>query len=252
MKNPVDGSLMVMVPSGAFIAGGPASDEGDGTFIANLPAYYMAIYPITNTQYVQFLNDEQPKQSILDQWIKLECNYGITKNVRAYEVSNNAHDHPVVYVSWYGAKAYCTWAGLRLPSELEWEKAARGTDGRTYPWGDDWNNGVHCRHKGNQGNMPTCEVWRHPDGCSPYGLYQMSGNVAEWCEDWYDYGAYNLYKSGNFTPPSSELDARVLRGGSCGDVHCSGDVDYFWSAYRFCLPPEYKGNTMGFRCAKTA
>lgn len=243
---------MVMIHSGEFIAGGPASDEGDGIFVANLSAYYIAMYPVTNTQYVRFLNDEQPKQSILDQWIQLECNYGITKNVRTYEVNNNVHDHPVVYISWHGAKAYCIWAGLRLPSELEWEKAARGTDGRTYPWGDDWNNGLHCRHKNNRGNMTTCEVWRYPDGRSPYGLYQMSGNVAEWCEDWYDYESYDRYQSGDFTTMSSKSGLRNLRGGSWSDTHDSGDVDHFWCAHRFCLLPAFSDSSTGFRCAKTA
>lgn len=152
----------------------------------------------------------------------------------------------MVQVFWCGAEAYCQWAGLRLPSELEWEQSARGTDGREYPWGNDWEDGRRCRQSGNRGQKETCGVWGYPEGCSPWGLYQMAGNVWEWGADWYDDGAYTRYKAGDLKPPASG-SARVVRGGSWLDVRAG----YFRCAYRYHLDPSYRYDLIGFRCART-
>ncbi len=244
--NERDGSQLVLIPEGEFLAGGSAKNEGGGQpFPVRLPAYYLALYPVTNIQYAQFLSQDQPSEGDLNKWIDLDSDCFVRKAGSRYEAYGDKNDHPVVQVSWYGANAYTEWAGLRLPSELEWEKGARGVDRREYPWGNTWDESK-CRNYRNNGDETTCIVQSYPDGRSPWGLYQMSGNVWEWCEDWYDSQAYNCYRQGKLSPPSKGWD-RVLRGGSWP----YDNPRYFLGAYRSYLAPKYRRYNCGFRLART-
>ena len=247
VENEKDGTLLLLVPGGKFLAGGPRSDEGGGPFEVELPAFYLGIHPVTNAQYARFLSAVKPGKGDLEKWILLDSDRFVRAASGGYEAYGGKQQHPVVRVSWYGAEAYCQWAGLRLPSELEWEKGARGVDGREYPWGNDWDPSK-CRNSGNRGGERTCGVWSYPEGCSPWGHYQMAGNVWEWCADAWHSGAYDRYKRGDLRPPSGSADAaRVVRGGSwCFDIPVS-----FRCAYRYSFAPSYRRVNFGFRASRT-
>ena len=171
VRSPKDGSLLALIPEGDFITGGENYRRAKSK--ACLPAFYMALHPVTNAQYKIFVDatGHRPPRS----------ESGGYRAWRKKKYPQEIADDPVVLVSWEDAQAYCEWAGLRLPTPSEWQKGARGTDGREYPWGDDWESGRRCRHGQSKGNGTTCGVWSYPEGCSPWGLYQMSGNVWEWC-----------------------------------------------------------------------
>ena len=237
IRNPKDGSVLPLIPAGEFIASGDRSK-----FTVHLPAYYMALHPVTNAQYARFLTERAPSGADLKKWVQLDSDCFVRKSGSRYKAYGDKDDHPVVNVSWHGAQAYCEWAGVRLPTELEWEKGARGVDGREYPWGDDWEDGRRCRHvRSRKGKETTCGVWDYPEGCSPWGLYNMSGNVSEWCADWYDDEAYDRYKRGGLTSPASG-GARVLRGGSWFNF-----AGYCRSASRDLNVPSFTDRYSGFR-----
>ena len=251
-RGPVDGYEMVLIPAGRALIGSSDSDsDAEGRekpqFEVELPDYYIGLGAVTNIQYAGFLSASRPSSSDLGKWILLDSDCHVKAEGGGYGVDDVGRhgDHPVVQVSWFGAEAYCAWSGLRLPSEIEWEKAARGPQGSRYPWGDEWD-ATKCRHSGNKGSERTCGVWDYPDGVSGYGVYNMSGNVLEWCSDWYDAAAYPRYARGDLTRPASG-QYRVVRGGSWS---CDGP-SYLRAAYRYYgRDPSLRGSYYGFRCVR--
>ena len=226
-----DSSVMVYVPAGEFLMGSKEDDRD-----AN--------------------NDEYPQHTIYvsEFWIdKTEVTneqYGRCVAAGACWASEYADnklfggaDQPVVGVSWYDAKNYCEWAGKRLPTEAEWEKAARGMDGRKYPWGNSFDGSKGNFSHADDGYRFTAPVGSYPEGASPYGALDMAGNVWEWCQDWYDEDYYASSPQHDPQGPSSG-DDRVARGGSE-----SGHVSHVRAADRFFRAgPDYRRISLGFRC----
>ena len=160
-----------------------------------------------------------------------------------YQVAGK-EDHPVNGVTWYQAEAYCTWVGKRLPREAEWEKAARGTDGRKYPWGNSSPTCDLAVMSGCLGDtQPVCSL--SPAGDSPYGLCDMAGNVWEWVADWYDSDYYNASPANNPQGPNSG-SSRVERGGSF-----YSNYDYLRVSNRYYGTPSFDHVNLGFRCARS-
>jgi formylglycine-generating enzyme required for sulfatase activity len=231
-RHPADGNEMVLIPGGRSVIGSSADDSEARAnekpqFEVELLDYYIGMACVTNEQYLAFV--EATKHRAPD---------------NGFWQSAGKSQHPVVNVSWEDAVAYCQWAGLRLPRELEWEKSARGPQGFRYPWGDEWD-ATRCRHSVGGRSEGTCEVWDYPHGVSGYGLYNPGGNVWEWCSDWYDEKAYARYARGDLTSPASGT-SRVVRGGSWSFDNASS----FRAACRSYYYPAFRYFGNGFRCVR--
>lgn len=227
-----DQMTMVLIPQGEFRIGSTDGKvDEQPVHRVRLDAFWMDQTEVTNAQYKKCAASGLcTNPSLGDSFTRHE-----------YYTSDNEQyaDFPVIHVNWYQAAAYCKWAGGRLPTEAEWEAAARGTDGRTYPMGDAVAKGS-ANYAGFVGD--TTRVGSYPSGSSPYGVLDMAGNVWEWASDWYDQDFYSRSPDRNPTGPPSG-SSRVLRGGSWED-----DSDLLRSANRNFNDPLISTTTWGFRC----
>lgn len=240
-----------------------------------LPAIYIDKYEVTNAQYKEFV--AKAMHSPPTNWIengyivsmKMEKVYALDEEqlrklvVKVFHLDVDTRKLskeqlideikkrfayvdtlPVTYVSWYDADAYCHWAGKRLPSEKEWEKAARGNKGNEFPWGNAWKAGLS--NTGDESwDDGVAPVGSYKSDDSPYGVYDLAGNVSEWVQDWYQPYPSSDYKSKDFGETY-----KVIRGAAWGREGHYAITLFQRGAYRFYLSPQSVLADLGFRCAK--
>lgn len=233
----LDGMQLVYIPAGEFKMGAEEDDQDASDFerpahAVALSAFWIDQTEITNQMYAACVSDggcEPPANR--------------TSRTRDLYYGEPAFaQYPVIYVNWEEADSYCRWAGRRLPTEAEWEKAARGLDGRIYPWGNFPPNTRLSNFGESLGD--TSQVGSFPAGASPFGLFDMAGNVAEWVQDWYsaDYYAVSVFRN-PFGPDRG--DFRLIRGGSW--FHPMRSIRTTSRLWNY---PDLRSDTIGFRCAK--
>jgi formylglycine-generating enzyme required for sulfatase activity len=222
-----DGSVLVYVPGGEYLLGSDDLSECEQpVHRAILNAFWIGKYPVTNEQYASYLK-ANPKVEKPEFWDDKRFNQPW---------------QPVVGVSWQDANGYCGWAGLQLPSEAQWEAAARGLEGRRFPWGSEEPTPEHANFDGREGQ--TTPVGASPKGAGPFGTLDQAGNLWEWCEDIWDPSAYGK-RDGKRDPLSTAGEAaiRCLRGGSW--YH---PAKFLAAAYRYRDRGSYRLGLIGFRC----
>ena len=265
---------MVLIPAGEFLMGSP---EGEGAFDEHpqhkvyLDAYYMDKYEVTNAQFLKFVEatgdvTDAERKGYGEVWNpKAKAGWHVLLNFagvnwrspHAWILPGGSilrypdtwkyylMNHPVVQVSWNDAQAYAKWEGKRLPTEAEWEKASRGTDGRKWPWGNVFDLNIEgATLHANVAGESLMLVGSFPTGVSSYGVHDMVGNVQEWVADWYAGDYYARSPKNNPKGPLNGI-ARVLKGGSWRQQK-SSHVTSACREYQF---PNYNSNFVGFRCA---
>jgi serine/threonine-protein kinase len=218
----------ITIPAGEFLMGSDkkkdkqALDNETPQHTLNLGEFRIARYPVTNAQYLEFVRTTK---------------YKAPEHWKGGAIPTGKEQHPVVNVTWKDVQAFCQWANVRSPSEAEWEKAARGTDGRIWPWGNDAPTKEHCNFGMNVGD--TTPVGKYLKGASPYGVMDMAGNVWEWTGSLYKPYPYRA-DDGRENPEGD--GTRTLRGGSWGF-----DVDLVRCVFRNRHYPWLRNVGVGFR-----
>ncbi len=222
---------MVFIPAGEFVRGyngGGFDEKSEG--LVMLDAYWIDRHEVTYGAYIAFVTATGHRRPI-------------SRYVKHFEKLSSP-TQPAVYVSWEDADAYCRYRGARLPTEAEWEKAARGPHGLLWPWGNQDKPGA-----ANTGNPDAFEfpapVASFPLDQSPYGIYDMDGNVMEWVADWYQEDAYRDTSPNPKGSPSGSF--KVIRGASWGTIGKETRL-----TIRLKMVPDFRDTTIGFRCARTA
>jgi sulfatase modifying factor 1 len=235
---------MVLVPAGEFIMG------ENRTFLDAAPehtvwldSFYIDKHEVTNAEYKRFVDATDHPAPYLDPekypWAK-PFNWIDGTYPKGTEVL------PVVLVDWYDATAYAAWRGCRLPTEAEWEKAARGTDGKIYPWGDKWDS-TRVWFRLTSFHRPKGEN-KSSNDISPYGVINTAGNVAEWCNDFYDYDKNYYVTSPDTNPQGAQVGSRkIVRGGSWQVV----DNEKMTAFFRNAQFSSTKSIAIGFRCMRS-
>jgi formylglycine-generating enzyme required for sulfatase activity len=274
---PVDQMVMVYVPAGEFEMGSDDQDVDQALQLCNeyrddcqrgwfeneqplhavaLNAFWIDRTEVTNAQFATFLNERGNQEEGGATWLRLKGLDCLVEQVDGEFRSKSGYaDHPVIEVTWYGAAAYCEWAGARLPTEAEWEYAARGPENRLFPWGNDFDGtkvnycDANCEQDWadeavDDGYGLTAPVGSFPTGASWCGALGLAGNVWEWVADWYDGNYYERSPIQN--PLGPEVgDMKVLRGGSWYNV-----PDIMRGALRGSNLPDTRIGRDGFRCAR--
>ncbi|HPZ08676.1 MAG TPA: formylglycine-generating enzyme family protein [Candidatus Eremiobacteraeota bacterium] len=249
---------MILIPAGDFWMGSQTKQGELDEYPQHkvyLKDYYIDKYEVTNSQYCKFLNEKGNHRAkdktwwlvIQDQNCLIEVKNGI------YIPKTGADNYPVVSVTWHGAKTYAEWMGKGLPTEAQWEKAAKSTRGNIYPWGMEWDAN-RCNNK-NMNDETLCKkminfydgrgvlpAGSFPGGASNYAVMDMAGNVAEWCYDWYD---ENYYKTSPYKNPTGPKTGKykVIRGGSWENI----EEKNFRCSDRSIIDSD-RGSGIGFRC----
>lgn len=236
--SPIDGMAQVYIPSGQFYMGKDAPDgiiSGDNQPRRQifLDGYWINQTTVTNLKYSQCVAAGA-------------CGFPCSPETNPPYYDPAYANHPVVYVSWMDAQRYCEWAGGSLPSEAQWERAAGGSGNRLFAWGND--EPAENLANVNGFRPSTTVVGSYPDGVSPFGVFDMGGNVREWVADWYDPNYYRVAPQRNpvnmGAPANSENEsAKVLRGASWNDPWEQSQI-----SRRYAHRPDSPGNNRGFRC----
>ena len=219
--------VMVAIPAGEFLMGSDQEAERPPHTVS-VDAFEIDKFEVTNEEFERFVTETGYETGAEKA--------GEPQTWRTYAEGNPRH--PVVKVTWNDAVAYCEWAEKRLPTEAEWEKAARGTEGYIYPWGNEWDpTKANTKDGGRRG---TTVVGSFPEGGSPYGVIDMVGNVREWVSDW-----YKAYPGSDYESPYFGEKYRVIRGGGWFE-----ETELATTTQRFASSVEARNDDIGFRCVR--